>query len=259
MTWQHILSTPLGIFGASVLAIIVIGLILVLVFKQGRSITLPGGIVIGERKGQPSSAPRPSSGTDSTGSRYEKLVYAKILSLRDRRADAPVYSREIDGARIPISDETIYVSLHFFTEARSYFKWNIQTSGIAESNVIYPWQTLPVFAGPLPGDPRRTMVIGSNQHSNSYVALSHFFNGQQPGHREVFIHIEEDAAKATLVLDLSSIEGEVRVSGLREFVNGGKQPMPVHEERHRIYLITDTELRMGETLRLTYTFKAPSA
>lgn len=251
MDWKEILHSPVGILAVVLIAGAALFLLYTASVKQGRSFTA-FGFGIGERKADGAGGTQRPPAIAQSPYKYEKLVYAKVLFLRDQQSEYPLYYRTIDGISIPISDETVYVSLHVFDELRTHFKWNISTSGIAEPNAIFPWEVRPVQASPLHGSSRQNMVMGSGQPSSVYLAFSHFFNGQQPGNRDVFIHIEENADRATLVLDLSSIDRRMRVAGVREDVNGKRRHLHVHEERNQIFRITDTDLRMGERLRLIY-------
>jgi hypothetical protein len=188
------------------------------------------------------------------GAQLEKIVYVKILHLRDRERESPAYSRALPGAGLaPIYDETLYVVVNIFPKPQRMFKWSVRSSGFAYPHILYPWMDKIGTADPQEPSTGTFVAPECYTSSDTYIALSHFFNGQQEGNRDAFLRTETDIKRALLVLDLSSVP-DVPVSNVRAYrcTSRNKELIGVAELNSRVFKCSAEDMKVGEILRIEY-------
>jgi hypothetical protein len=261
MEFVNWFSSALGQKGVAIFLLCVVGLfgsMIVLMYwkgwKEGRSVKLLG-LEIGVRPSSDNKDTDPhqskrDKAVPAEVTQLEKFMYVKLVHLRDRLKDSPVYRRRWpDGTPHDIYDEALYFVFHLYSEIQSFGKWNVRSSGVAHPEVIFPW--LDQLLRMDPKDPLFGPVVSvnCNEPSNIYVPLTHMFNGQQQGEREVIMRTECFIRHARLTLDFSSVVG-YRLTNLRAFKGG--QHIAGYEGRMGIYTCETNDLEIGEHLRITY-------
>jgi hypothetical protein len=219
--------------------------------KEGRAIKV-WGVEIGEQKASnPNTSADDNPDSPQTKTlQLHKFVYVKLISLREKGIDKPVYQRRLpDGIIIDVYDEALFFVFHLYSDIQPFGKWNVRSSGVAVPQVLYPWMNQP-----LPGDPQEPVYgpvvpVSCNIESSVYVPVTHMFNGQQPGERGVILRTESYIQSARLILDYSSV-AECDITQLKAF--RGEEPIAGYEPRHGIYTCDAKSLKMGDHLKINF-------
>lgn len=190
----------------------------------------------------------------------EKIVYVKLLHMRERSASQqPVYRYQFwDGQECDVWDEAVYMFYQSFPEEQQSFRWNIRSGGIAHPNLLHPWMDKIEF--PDPGERAYGPLVAPICYvpSHVYIPVSHLFNGQQPGNREILLLAESEVAFARLILDASSVPG-IRLTRVRAFRggrSGERQAIGSSEPRPGVFMCQGTHMKAGDTLRFVYDTEA---
>ena len=156
------------------------------------------------------------------------------------------------------TDEAVYMFYQSFPEEQQSFRWNIRSSGIAHPNLLHPWMDKIEF--PDPGERAYGPLVAPICYvpSHVYIPVSHLFNGQQPGNREILLLAESEVAFARLILDASSVPG-IRLTRVRAFRggrSGERQAIGSSEPRPGVFMCQGTHMKAGDTLRFVYDTEA---
>jgi len=252
-TWFRIvIAVALSI---SIIFVILLGLltrVLLKAAKAGRSAKV-WLFEIGQQNTALATAPsaQTSEPQSSEIKQKQKIVYAKLIHCRDKTADRPVYKRSLpDGQEVDVYDEVVFFVFHSYQCIQPFGKWTVRSSGVAYPQVLYPWLDRLVY-----GDPRDPVCgpvvpVSCNEPSAIYIPLTHMFNGQQNGNRDVILRTESAIENARLVLDYSSIEGPYRITDLRAY-RGDKQ-IPGVEVNKGVFTCEGTNLKVGEFMKICY-------
>jgi hypothetical protein len=172
---------------------------------------------------------------------------------------ATVYRYQFwDGQECDVWDEAVYMFYQSFPEEQQSFRWNIRSSGIAHPNLLHPWMDKIEF--PDPGERAYGPLVAPICYvpSHVYIPVSHLFNGQQPGNREILLLAESEVAFARLILDASSVPG-IRLTRVRAFRggrSGERQAIGSSEPRPGVFMCQGTYMKAGDTLRFVYDTEA---
>jgi hypothetical protein len=260
LKWLHDVLNPLWFRILFAITLIIITILSAIILRLLRSASKEGravkawGVEIGEQKSNISSASG-DNGNRSNSSQTKivqlhKFVYVKLLSFREKANDKPVYRHRLpDGAFIDVYDEAVFFVFHLYSDVQPFGKWNVWSSGTAYPQVLYPWMIQPSRSDAREPAYGPVVPVSCNIPSTIYVPVTHMFNGQQPGQREVILRTESYIESARLILDYSSV-AEYKIGELRAY--RGAEPIAGYGPRQGIYACDGNQLNMGEQLRITF-------
>lgn len=195
-----------------------------------------------------------------------KILYAKVVRFELHRDDAaPLYladaSRTADTPLdVPVFDETVYTSVETYDRPTSRHEYSFRSSGVADLLCLAPWRSRLRFTDRgAADDVHQVRQVFTDEPSDSFVVVTHAYNGLQPGNEDFGMRLPEDIDEARLVVDLSSapaLLGAMTAPPRGELRGEGAEPMPlsVLEYRRGIYCIEHRGLRRNDVLLLDFTF-----
>jgi hypothetical protein len=187
-----------------------------------------------------------------------KLLYARILRLRRRVADAkPFYTQQIDrldGKTTPVFDEVIYTVIQTFEQSQSDSEWHIRSSGVVDPRILHPWTDNLFFPDLAARNAESSVFQTISEPSSFYVVQTRTFNGLQEGHEDIGTLMNYDTNCARLVVDLSSLPSASRIlkrtpKGVLR--SGNKEtPVGVIELAPNIYCAVQYNAKKNQALRM---------
>lgn len=193
-----------------------------------------------------------------------KILYAKVVRFELQTDSAePLYLADATrSAESPIEvgvfDETVYTSVETYDRPTSEHEYSFRSSGVADLLCLTPWRSRLRFTDRgAAADPHQVRQVFSDDPSESFVVVTHAYNGLQPGHEDFGIRMPEAIDEARLVVDLSSVprlidamtappRGELRSESAEPI------QLSVLEYRRGIYCIEQRQLRKNDVLLLDF-------
>ena len=256
-----LMSWPYSLLLAFLLLVFLIIFVwmMIVVLRQGR------GLKIGPIRLEPSARKKENDSQyqlepKQEGMSYQKILYVKVLHLRRRKDGSPgIYKRrlaEVGNPEIDVSDEALYFSLHIFSKPRKMFRWAVRSSGKADPQIIHPWTEQILY----PDQKERLLANFLNptcrESSSVYLAVSHFYNGLQPGEEELILRVEEDIDYARLIADFSSVANPrpVFLAHPKAYLTTtqGEFTLGIAEIKPMIFSAFQNGIKEGQALRITY-------
>jgi hypothetical protein len=171
----------------------------------------------------------------------------------------PVYYRrlaEVSSPEIGVYDEAMYYSLHVFSKPQKRFRWSIRSSGRVDPFIMYPWTDQILYPDQKEKLLQNFLTPTCREKSNVYLAVSHFYNGLQPGDEDFTLRVEDDIDYARLIVDFSSLpEPKPRfVQAPKAYLvtKEGEQPIGIAEFRPDIFTTVQKDLKDGQSLKLVF-------
>ncbi|MEN0111072.1 MAG: hypothetical protein AAF805_10140 [Planctomycetota bacterium] len=195
-----------------------------------------------------------------------KILYAKVVRFELQRDDAaPLYVADASRTAetpldTPVFDETVYTSVETYDRPTSRHEYSFRSSGVADLLCLAPWRSRLRFTDRgAASDPHQVRQVFTDEARDSFVVVTHAYNGLQPGNEDFGMRMPEDIDEARLVVDLSSIPallGSMTEAPRGELRSEGAEAMPlsVLEYRRGIYCIEHRGLRRNDVLLLDFTF-----
>ncbi|MEM6799218.1 MAG: hypothetical protein AAF589_06860 [Planctomycetota bacterium] len=193
-------------------------------------------------------------------------LYAKVVRWEVAAEGVePLYTADATrAAASPLSvgvfDETVYTSVAVYDKPTEGHEYTFRGGGVVDLMCMYPWRDRLRFPDKgAAADPHQVRQAFSDQSSNSYVIVTHAYNGLQIGNEDFAVRMPVDSAEGRLVVDLSSVPHVMQAmtvpprAELRSAC-GADQPRPqVFEYRRGIYTIVAKDLRKDDVLFLDFT------
>lgn len=191
-----------------------------------------------------------------------KILYVKVLHLRQKGRDKPAYSARAQSNKNPIDvyDEALYYSLHIFPEKQTSWEWSIVTSGdAAVTQITHPWQDVPEYLDPYLADMRSPHLNPKSSGSSAtYLTVTTMYNGLQKGQEQIYAKIETDAEYVRLVVDFASLADpkpvfKIRPVGTVESVRPpSARQVEVHEPYPLVFTASSRDMRPGHILKIKW-------
>ena len=193
-------------------------------------------------------------------------LYAKVVRWEIAGDGVePLYN--VDATRaaaapidVGVYDETVYTAVAVYNKPTSGHEYLFRGAGVVDLMCMHPWRDQLRFPDKgAASDPHQVRQAFSDQSSNSYVMVSHAYNGLQVGNEDFGVRMPVDCEQGRLVVDLSSVphvldamtappQAELRSA------SGADNPRPqVFEYRRGIYTIEARGLRKDDVLFLDFT------
>lgn len=193
-------------------------------------------------------------------------LYAKVVRWEvDQEGVKPLFAA--DATRHPdypidvdVFDETVYTAVSVYDKSTSGHEYIFRGSGVVDLLCVYPWRDKLHFTDEASaGVPQRIRQAFSHQSSNSFVMVTHAYNGLQVDQEDFAVRMPTDCKEGRLVVDLSSVPHileamtEAPRAELRSDHLGNRPSLQVTEYRRGIYAIEAHNLRKDDVLFLDFT------
>jgi len=192
--------------------------------------------------------------------RYSKLLYIKVLHMRRRGSgQPPMYLRklsEIGSPEIEVFDEAIYYSLHIFVKPQRKFGWSVRSSGKVDPFIAHPWTDQILYPDQKERLLQNLLTPTCREKSNVYLAVSHFYNGLQPGDEDFTLRVEDDIDYARIVVDFSSLADPkprfVELPKAFLVTKEGEQIIGIAECRPGIFTAVQLGIKEWQALKIAF-------
>lgn len=190
-------------------------------------------------------------------------LYAKVVRWElGREGVAPLF--RADATRHPaypidveVYDETVYTSVSVYDKPTAGHEYLFRGSGVVDLLCVYPWRDKLQFNDEASaGMPQQVRQAFSQQASNSFVVVTHAYNGLQEGHEDFAVRMPVNCDEGRLVVDLSSVPHVLQAmtappaAELRSEHRGDRPRLQVLEYRRGIFSIEAKDVRKDDVLYL---------
>ena len=200
--------------------------------------------------------------TSGVQSRQTKVLYVKVVHLRQKGRDQPAYSvcPHPEKARVEVFDEAMYYSLHMFADEQKSWEWSIVSTGDSPvTHITHPWQPDPEYFDPeLAHIPSAHINPRCSQRSSTFLTITTMYNGLQKGHEEAYAKVETDAQSVRVVVDFASLADpkpmfDMRPVGVLEsFRPGSERQIDVDEPYPLVFTACADDLKKGQILKIRW-------
>ena len=193
-------------------------------------------------------------------------LYAKVVRWEISDGNkAPLYSADatrIEALPVDVAvfDETVYTNVAVYDRPTEGHEYIFRGSGVVDLMCVSPWRDKLRY--PDQGaakDPHLIRQAFSDQPANTYVVVTHAYNGLQLGNEDFGTRMPVDAAEGRLVVDLSSVPHiidamtQLPTAELRGQQQSSAVRLQVYEYRRGIYVIEAKNLKKDDVLFMDFT------
>jgi DNA-binding winged helix-turn-helix (wHTH) protein len=192
----------------------------------------------------------------------KKVLWAKILHLRQKGVDAPAYRFSRGSSVTDVFDEIMFFSLHLASTELPQWEWSIVSSGDPPmTHITHPWQPEPSYFDPhLVGVLSTHITPRCTQPSQMFLTVTSMYNGLQKGNEEVYAKIEIDAEYLRFVVDFASLPDpkprfKIGPHAILQTPRGAEFDdtiMDLEETYPGIYTVVGTGLKRGQLLKVVW-------
>lgn len=190
----------------------------------------------------------------------QKLIYYKILNLKLKGDEPPVYTKYISRTEkdVDVYDEVFSFAFEQLASVEKEVKLMARSIGVVEKTSLVPFQKELVFNDKDERFIENYLQQVVRKEHISALSMGTTYNGLQPGHQDLAFKMSRDVESAVLIVDFSSIPKSDRLLKVPPkgvlCSQGVENKVNVEELSKNVFFIEEINVKKDSVIRMDFDF-----